>query len=88
MDNAEKVVDLIVKSAERLATAVKLSRRDEKWWAFLTKEDWNLINLSWALRGVILKRGKGEEAGLELDDKAKKQIEEILKGSEGGISGE
>ncbi len=87
MDNAEKVVDLIVKSAERLATAVKLSRRDKKWWAFVTKEDWNLIQLSWALRGVILKRGertKAEDPDLDLDDTIK-QLEEILKEAEGTV---
>lgn len=86
----EKIVDRIVKSADRLATAVKLSKRDERWWAFMEKEFWVLIQLAWALRGVILKRGKGTEAleELGLNDKIKKQIEEILKKSEGGSSGE
>ncbi len=85
--NVENVVDRIVKSADRLATAVELSRRDKKWWAFVAKEDWNLIQLSWELRGVILKRGQEIEAGLDLDDKAKKQLEAILKEAEGGSSG-
>ncbi|GAJ17393.1 unnamed protein product, partial [marine sediment metagenome] len=65
-----------------LAKAAKLSRRDEKWWAALAKEDWNLIQLSWTLRGVILKRGEGTEARLDLDDKARKELEEILKKAE------
>jgi len=85
--DVEKVVNRIVKSAGRLATAVELSRRDEKWWAFVAKEDWILIQLSWELRGVILKRGQETEAGLDLDDKAKKQLEAILKESEGGSFG-
>ncbi len=61
--DVEKVVDCIVKSADRLAAAAKLSKRDEKWWAALAKEDWNLIKLSWELRGVILKREKGYNEG-------------------------
>lgn len=75
----EKVVDLISQSACRLAKVAKLSRRDEKWWAALAKEDWTLIQLAWQLRGVILKRGESTEAASELDDKARKQLEEILK---------
>jgi hypothetical protein len=75
----EKVVDRIVKSAERLAAAAEESKRDEKWWALLAKEDWNLIQLSWELRGVILRRGKSTEAASELNGKARKQIDEILK---------
>ncbi|MBA7519038.1 hypothetical protein ES705_11112 [subsurface metagenome] len=71
----EKVVALIVASAARLAAAVKLSRRDEKLWAAMAREDWNLIQLAWALRGVILKRGKGNEAELYLDD----TLENLLK---------
>lgn len=52
----EKLTELISESATRLAKAAKISKRDEKWWAFLAEEDWNLIKLSWALRGEILKR--------------------------------
>ena len=78
----KKLVDLISESAGRLARAAKISTRDEKWWASLAKEDWNLIQLSWDLRGVILRRGKGTEAGLYLDDTPRKQIEEILKDSD------
>ena len=75
----EKVVGLISESAGRLVKAAKLSRRDEKWWTFLAKEDWNLIQLTWALRGVILRRRKGTEGVLDLNDKARKELEEILK---------
>jgi len=75
----EKVVGLILESAARLAAAAKISRRDEKLWAAIAKEDWNLIQLSWALRGVILKRGNGKETGLYLDDTLRKLLEEILK---------
>ena len=64
----EKVVGLISESAGRLVKAAKISRGDEKWWAALAKEDWNLIQLSWALRGVILGRGRGKDTGLYLDD--------------------
>lgn len=74
----EKLTALISESAGRLVKATKLSRRDEKWWAALAKEDWNLIQLSWALRGVILKRGKK----FDLDEKARKELEEILKKAE------
>jgi len=75
----EKVVGLISESADRLVKAAKISRGDEKWWAALAKEDWNLIQLAWALRGVILGRGKGKETGLYLDDTLRKQLEEIQK---------
>jgi len=75
----EKVVGLISESAGRLVKAAKISRGDEKWWAALAKEDWNLIQLSWELRGVILRRGKSTEAASELNGKARKQIDEILK---------
>ena len=74
----EKVVGLISESADRLVKAIKISRGDEKWWAALAKEDWNLIQLSWALRGVILTRGKGKELELYLDD----TLEELLKNAE------
>jgi len=79
----EEVLKLISESASRLAKAAKLSRRDEKWWAFIDKEDWELIQLSWALRGVILKRGQGTEGELHLSDQFKKQLEDILKRAEG-----
>ena len=36
--------------------------RDENWWALLSREDSNLIKLSWDLRGVILKRGQQQAA--------------------------
>ena len=75
----EKVVGLISESVDRLVKAAKISRVDEKWWAALAKEDWNLIQLSWELRGVILRRGKSTEAASELNGKARKQIDEILK---------
>jgi hypothetical protein len=75
----EKVVGLISESAGRLVKAAEESKRDEKWWAALAKEDWNLIQLSWELRGVILRRGKSTEAASELNGKARKQIDEILK---------
>jgi len=52
----KEVVKLISESADRLAAAAKIPTGDEKWWASLTKEDWNLIKLSWELRGVILRR--------------------------------
>lgn len=52
----EKLTELISESATQLAKAIKISKRDEKWWAFLAEKDWNLIKLSWALRGEILKR--------------------------------
>ena len=78
--NVVELTGLISESAARLATAAGVSRRDEKWWAFIAKEDWNLIRLSWELRGVILRRGKGTEATSGLDNKARKQIEEIIKG--------
>ena len=80
--DVEKAVDDIVKSADRLARAAKLSRRDEKWWAFMEKEFWALLQLSWALRGVILRRGEGIEGELHLSDQLKKQLEEILKEAE------
>ena len=76
MEMAE-VVDLIGKSAGRLARAARLSGRDEKWWAFLAKEDWNLIRLSWELRGVILKRGE-TETELHVYDTLREQLEDIL----------
>ena len=79
--SVEKLTDLISKSAGRLVKAVKIAKKDEKWWAALAKEDWNLIKLSWELRGLILRRGKG--TGIELDDKLKQQFEEILKEFEG-----
>ncbi len=79
----EKVVGLISESADRLVKAAEESRRDEKWWAALAKEDWNLIQLSWELRGVILRRGESTEAASELDAKARKQIDEILKKAKG-----
>ena len=82
----EEVVGRIIKTADRLVRAVELSRRDEKWWAFIDKENWELIQLNWALRGVILKRGKGTETeglGLDLNDLAKKQVEDILKDHSG-----
>ena len=75
----EKVVGLISESAGRLVKAAEESKRDEKWWAALAKEDWNLIQLSWELRGVILRRGKSTEAASEINGKARKQIDEILK---------
>ena len=75
----EKVVGLISESAGRLVKAAEESKRDEKWWAALAKEDWNLIQLSWELRGVILRRGKSTEGVLDLNDKARKELEEILK---------
>ncbi|MBA7546033.1 hypothetical protein ES705_38416 [subsurface metagenome] len=75
----EKVVGLISESAGRLVKAAKISRGDEKWWAALAREDWNLIQLAWALRGVILGRGKGKETELYLDDTLRKLLEEILK---------
>lgn len=75
----EKVAGLISESAGRLVKAAEESRRDEKWWAALAREDWNLIQLSWQLRGIILRRRKNREAAAELDAKARKQIEEILK---------
>ena len=78
----EKLTGLISESAGRLVKATKLSRRDEKWWASLAKEDWNMIQLSWALRGVILRRGKETEARLVLDENARKELEEILKKAE------
>jgi len=78
----EEVFKLISESADRLARAAKLSRRDEKWWAFIAKEDWELIQLSWALRGVILKRGKGTEGELHLSDQLKKQLGEIIERAE------
>ena len=78
----EEVLKLISESADRLAAAAKISTRDEKWWSYLANEDWNLIKLSWALRGVILRRGEGTEVGLDLDHKAKKQLEEILEVTE------
>jgi hypothetical protein len=74
----EKVVGLISESAGRLVKAAKISRGDEKWWAALAKEDWNLIQLSWALRGVILGRGRGKDTGLYLDD----TLENLLKNAE------
>ena len=78
----EKLTGLISESAGRLVKAAKISRRDEKWWAALAKEDWNLIQLSWALRGVILRRGKETGARFDLDEKARKELEEILKKAE------
>ncbi|MBA7559797.1 hypothetical protein ES708_01412 [subsurface metagenome] len=54
----KEVVKLISESADRLAAAAKIPIRDEKWWASLAKEDWRLIQLSWELRGVILRRRK------------------------------
>ncbi len=83
--NVENIVGLISKSTDRLNKAIELSRRDEKWWAFMGKESWNLIQLSWALRGAILKRGQGtgtEESLLHQSDKVKKEIEDILKKAE------
>jgi hypothetical protein len=55
----EKLTQLILESATRLTKATMISKKDEKWWAFVAKEDWNLIKLSWALRGEILKRERG-----------------------------
>ena len=40
--------------------------RDEDWWGRLAREDWNLVQLSWELRGVILRRGKEKESEVEL----------------------
>ena len=86
----EKLTDLISESAGRLVKAAKISRRDEKWWAALAKEAWNLIQLSWELRGAILKRGQGtgtEESLLHQSDKVKKEIEDILKKAEESSGG-
>jgi len=78
----EEVSKLISESANRVVRAVSLSRRDEKWWAALAKEDWNLIKLSWELRGVILKRGEGAKTGSHLSDRLFNELEEILKESD------
>ena len=75
----ETVVGLISESADRLVKAAKISKKDEKLWAAIAKEDWNLIQLSWALRGVIRGRGKGKETELYLDDTLRKLLEEIQK---------
>jgi len=75
----EKVLDLIAGSVDRLLRATEASERNEKWWTHIAKEDWNLIQLSWELRGVILRRRKGTEGVLDLNDKARKELEEILK---------
>jgi len=65
----EGVVELISQSAARLTEATKTPVRDEKWWASLAEEDWNLIKLSWELRGVILRRERpqGYNGGGERD---------------------
>lgn len=93
----EELVELISKSANRLADAVKRSAatvekstekegkaekprgpdRDECWWAGLAEEDWNLIKLSWELRGVILRREPSHM------NRLKNELEEILKEAEG-----
>ena len=75
----ETVVGLISESADRLVKAAKISKKDEKLWAAIAKEDWDLIQLSWKLRGVILRRGMGAQAASELNGEARKQIDEILK---------
>lgn len=77
MRELEEVVGRIEQSAARLADAVKRSAglvqepaapepRDEDWWGRLAREDWNLVQLSWELRGVILRRGKEKEPEVEL----------------------
>lgn len=63
----ERVVELISKSAARLTDATKTSMRDERWWASLAEEDWNLIKLSWELRGVILRRERPQAIMEESD---------------------
>jgi len=76
--DVEEVVGRIVKSADRLATAVELHRRDEKWWSFIAKEFWLLIQLSWAGRGVVLRRGQETEALEELGSTAQRPGESNL----------
>ena len=79
----EEIINLISAAAGRLARVAAMPERNEKWWGMIAKEDWNLIKLSWELRGVILRRGKETEVGLTLNEEISKQIENIVEKAEG-----